>query len=127
MELVAHMALVQPVSSVNVVRRTMTHWGVYDLQVRDGQIVDVEPWSIDPDPSPLGRSLTAVSELRVRQPVARRGWLERGPEARTQRRGADDFIPLSWDQALDLVAGELDRVRRGYGNMAIYAGSYGWA
>jgi biotin/methionine sulfoxide reductase len=34
---------------------------------------------------------------------------------------------VSWERALDLVAGELARVRRDHGSRAIYAGSYGWA
>lgn len=31
-----------------------------------------------------------------------------------------------WDEALDLFAPEIDRVRRDHGNDAIFAGSYGW-
>jgi len=34
---------------------------------------------------------------------------------------------VSWDEALDLVAGELGRVKRDFGNQAIFGGSYGWA
>ena len=40
-------------------------------------------------------------------------------------RGAEPFVEVSWDRALDLVAGELERVRAEYGNEAIY-GSSGW-
>ncbi|MEM7291232.1 MAG: molybdopterin-dependent oxidoreductase, partial [Pseudomonadota bacterium] len=56
------------------------------------------------------------------KPAIRCGWLEGGGI-----RGRDRFVEVSWDEALDLVAGELSRVRTEYGNGAIFAGSYGWA
>src|SRR6185295_2871984 len=43
------------------------------------------------------------------------------------RSGADRFREVSWDEALDLVAGELTRVRGTYGDTAIFGGSYGWS
>ena len=107
---------------------TMTHWGVYEVETADGHIADVRPWSEDPDPSPIGRSMKAVDhERRVRHPMVREGWLEHGPGGRRERRGAERFVAVSWERALDLVAAELDRVRREHGNKAIFAGSYGWA
>ena len=41
-------------------------------------------------------------------------------------RGREPFVPVSWERALDLVAGELSRVKRDYGHDAIMAGSQGW-
>ena len=65
-----------------------------------------------------------TSPLRVAKPVVRRGWIEGdGGKAR----GEDSFVELAWPEALDLVAGELDRVRKSYGNRAIFGGSYGWS
>ena len=58
--------------------------------------------------------------------MARRGWLERGPGP-TRDRGSDSFVELSWDEALDRAAAELERVRGAHGNRAIFGGSYGWA
>ena len=52
---------------------------------------------------------------RVARPVARRGWLERGPGP-SRERGSDAFVELSWDEALDRVAGELRRVIDAHGN-----------
>jgi biotin/methionine sulfoxide reductase len=56
----------------------------------------------------------------------RRGWLEHGPGP-TDRRGRDPFVEVGWDEALDLLAAELARVRASAGNEAIFGGSYGWA
>ncbi len=36
-------------------------------------------------------------------------------------------MPITWERALDLVAGELKRVIREHGNQAIFGGSYGWS
>ena len=40
--------------------------------------------------------------------------------------GASRFVPVSWERALDLVAGELARVRDAHGHSAIMGGSQGW-
>src|SRR5690606_30818409 len=42
-------------------------------------------------------------------------------------RGREPFVEVPWDTALDLVAAELERVRRIHGNASIFGGSYGWA
>ena len=42
-------------------------------------------------------------------------------------RGREPFVPVPWDKALHLVAGEIDRVRREHGNSAIMGGSQGWS
>src|SRR5262249_13951488 len=65
--------------------------------------------------------------LRVSQPFVRRGYLRHGPGRTSAERGADAYVPIEWDQAMRLVAGELLRVRETHGNAAIYGGSYGWA
>ena len=108
---------------------TMTHWGAYEVQAdRDGAI-SVRPFDGDPDPSPIGASLAdgVRHRVRVARPMVRQGWLQNGPRRDAGGRGGEPFVPVPWDKALDLVAGELGRIRRDHGNAAIYAGSYGWA
>ncbi len=112
-------------------RRTlphMSHWGAFRVTVEDDAIVSVEGHPDDPAPSPLLGNFVegARSEARVMRPAVRRGWLERGPGP-DDRRGADEFVEVEWGEALDLVAGELQRVRAEQGNEAIFGGSYGWA
>ena len=104
-----------------------SHWGGFTVRVRDGEIEAVHPLH-DPDPSPLLANLPGSLRhpARIARPVARRGWLERGPGP-TRERGSDSFVELSWDEALDRAAAELARVRGAHGNQAIYGGSYGWA
>ena len=109
--------------------QTSLHWGAYQVEVQDGRIVAAHPFTEDPDPSPIGKSIPDVVQhpCRVSQPMVRKGWLERGPERRGGGRGTEPFVPVSWNEALELVAGELRRVRDAFGNAAIFGGSYGWA
>ena len=108
---------------------TSTHWGVYDVTAESGRITRIEPFHKDPDPSPIGQSLAAAvtGPMRVRHPAVRKSYLEHGPGAATDKRGADPFVNVAWDEALALVSTELKRVTARFGNKAIFAGSYGWA
>jgi biotin/methionine sulfoxide reductase len=113
-------------------QRTLTaaHWGVYEVEYDDhGTAVRLHPFSQDPDPSPIGLHMLSdeVARLRVRRPAIRKGWLEKGPGAASDRRGQEPFVEMPWDEALDLVAGELKRVKETYGNRSIFGGSYGWS
>lgn len=108
---------------------TSTHWGVYEVHARDGRVEALLPFRHDPDPSPIGAGMPAamVSRSRVLRPAVRLGVLRDGPGAARERRGAEPFVEVGWDEALDLVAAELARVRERHGNESIYAGSYGWS
>jgi biotin/methionine sulfoxide reductase len=113
-------------------QRTLTaaHWGVYEVEYDgDGKAHRLHPFSKDPDPSPIGLHMLSdeVARLRVRRPAIRKGWLEKGPGAASERRGQEPFVEVPWDEALDLVAGELKRVKERWGNESIFGGSYGWS
>ena len=109
--------------------QTGSHWGIYEVDVTDGRISGVRPSAHDPDPTPMHRALPDVvdHQSRVRFPVVRQSYLNKGIKSQREGRGAEPFVRVSWDQALDLVAAEIDRVKREHGNEAIFAGSYGWA
>ena len=107
---------------------TSTHWGVYDITAKDGVITRIEPFDRDPDPSAIGQSLTAVTgPVRVRKPAVRKSFLEGGPGTARGKRGAEPFVEVSWDEALNLAASEIKRVTTQFGNGAVFAGSYGWS
>jgi biotin/methionine sulfoxide reductase len=108
---------------------TSTHWGVYEVEVEDGRVARLKPFAHDPQPSPIGNSIpgTLHSPTRVLRPAVRKSYLEGGPGTATHRRGAEPFVQVSWETALDLVAAEVDRVRKRFGNDSIFAGSYGWS
>ena len=108
---------------------TSNHWGTYRVEVEDGKVAALHDFEEDPDPSPIGHGIVDVLDgpLRIKVPMVRKSWLDDGPGSAGHLRGKDEFVEVTWDQANKLIAAELNRVRRGYGNSAIFAGSYGWA
>ncbi len=107
---------------------TTSHWGAHSVRVVDDEIVEVVPHPTDPDPSPLLAGVVGAARhrTRIQRPAIRRGWLENGPGP-SDRRGRDEFVEVEWDEAINAVATELDRVRTNHGNASIFGGSYGWA
>ncbi|MBL1073681.1 molybdopterin guanine dinucleotide-containing S/N-oxide reductase [Nocardia sp. 2] len=105
----------------------LTHWGAFEATSDGTRLTEVRPWRGDPEPTPLITNVASAQHhpTRIDQPYVRRGWLEGGPGPAA--RGADEFVPVSWETALDLLAGELTRVYRDHGAGAVYGGSYGWA
>ncbi|MFD4668528.1 molybdopterin-dependent oxidoreductase [Lentzea sp. NPDC058450] len=102
---------------------TSAHWGTYRVEVAGGEVVAVTPPDADAAPA-IGNVVSGNRHgSRVARPSVRRGWLEHGPSP-GPRDG--EFVEVGWDHALDLVAGELGRVRSRFGNQAIFGGSYGW-
>ncbi|EJW12551.1 Biotin sulfoxide reductase [Rhodovulum sp. PH10] len=103
---------------------SLAHWGAFTALVENGKVVRCEAFDRDPAPSPLLASIPAMvhSPLRVERPAVRDGWREGKP-----RTGHDAFHEVSWDEALDLVASEIARVREKHGPTGIFGGSYGWS
>lgn len=105
-----------------------SHYGAVMAVVDGDKMVGIEPYASDIDPSPIINSLPGMvhSPLRVAQPMVRAGWLAQRHKSDGSRRGADAFVPVSWETALALVADEMARVRADHGAEAIYGGTYGW-
>ena len=108
---------------------TSSHWGTYNVEVKKGKIRSIKPFSEDTDPSNIAKGAINVidNNLRIKSPMIRKGWLENGSGKKNYLRGKDEFIEVSWSLANKLVAGELKKAIKKYGNNSIYAGSYGWA
>lgn len=104
-----------------------SNFGAFWAKVEGGRVVKVRPWEGDPHPIATieGAVDLAYSTSRIRYPMVRRAWLEKGPGADPDSRGRDDFVRVSWDKALDLAAAEIKRCAA-IGPWSIYTGSYGW-
>lgn len=106
---------------------TAAHWGPMLVET-DGENVLSSRGAL---PTAHPNSLqTAVrdqvhSNSRVRFPMVRKGFLT-SPEKPTGVRGQDEFVRVSWDEALDLIHAQHARIRKSYGPSSIFAGSYGW-
>ncbi len=107
-------------------RVTTSHWGAFEVVTDGARILETKPFADDPAPPQIPQILPAAvhHRSRIARPSIRRGWLERRDR---EGRGSDDYVALPWDEALDIAAAELDRVRKTHGNEAIFGGSYGWA
>lgn len=108
---------------------TATQWGTYDAEVEDGRLKRLSDYPDDPAPSIIGAGMVDAidDEARIRRPMVRKSFLEKGFCSNKNERGSEAFVPVSWETALDLAASEIGRVRNKHGNKSIFASSYGWA
>ena len=111
-----------------LVRHT-SHWGAFRAEVRDGRLIGTQPFERETRRLPLVEAIPdiAYAPSRIEQPMVRQSYLRKGPGANREGRGGEPFVPVSWDEAMELVATELQRVKTKHGNASIFGGSYGWA
>ncbi|TCC03118.1 molybdopterin guanine dinucleotide-containing S/N-oxide reductase [Kosakonia quasisacchari] len=106
---------------------TAAHWGPM-LVDTDGEKVLASRGAL---PTRHPNSLQTVvqdqvhSPTRVRYPMVRKGFLA-SPSSPQGVRGQDEFVRVSWDDALTLIHQQHQRIRETYGPSSIFAGSYGW-
>jgi molybdopterin guanine dinucleotide-containing S/N-oxide reductase-like protein len=117
--------------------------GPISVYVKDGKITrvrplvveekDFKPWTIQAggqkftphkkvtlSPVTLTERIKVYSEDRIKYPMKRVDWDPKG-NRNQQNRGKSKYVRISWDEALDLVAGELKRVQSTYGPSAVTA------
>ena len=120
-----------------------TNAGPITVYVEDGRIVrirplvadeaDFRPWTIEADgrrysppkkfnvaPFVLAERNRVYSEDRIRTPLKRVDFDPNGAR-NPQSRGKAGYERISWDEALDIVAGEIKRVQTTYGPAAVSA------
>ncbi|NLF65927.1 MAG: molybdopterin-dependent oxidoreductase [Chloroflexi bacterium] len=56
---------------------------------------------------------------RLKYPMKRKNWEPGG--GKKELRGRDEWVRISWDEALDIVASEIKRIKEKYGNRAIFS------
>ena len=108
---------------------SLTHWGPFIAEVEDGRLVATRPL---PGSGASERMIGALPEalyspLRISQPMVRRDYLKKREKSDRSIRGTDDYVPLSWDEATHLIAGETRRIRDLHGDASVFGGSYGWS
>ena len=106
---------------------TAAHWGPMLVET-DGETVLSSRGAL---PTNHPNSLQTVvrdqvhSKTRVRFPMVRKGFLA-SPDSPQGVRGEDEFVRVSWDDALALIHQQHKRIRETHGPASIFAGSYGW-
>lgn len=106
-----------------------SHFGAFYAHVMEGKIVDItSQHDSDANPTVMVKSLADrnSSNSRVKYPCVRKSYLE--GKGRGDLRGKEEFVRVSWDEALDLVAKAIKKAQKKGGNKALYNASYGgWA
>lgn len=91
---------------------------VLKVYVKDGRIT-----RIGTDERPMPSLKACVRGLAQKEVVYAPDRLTR-PLKRSGERGSGDFVPISWDEALGVVSSELGRVKRQWGNGAVFLVDY---
>ena len=118
-----------------------TNAGPISVYVKDGKVTrirplvadenDFKPWTIESDdkrysppkkfnlsPYVHGERQRLHSENRIKYPLIRTDFNPEG-DRNPENRGKSPYRRISWDEALDVVAGEIKRIQEGYGGAAI--------
>ena len=95
--------------------------------VQDGVVKRVKTDDTHPDSPDFpqqrgcqrGRSqrMQVFAPDRLKYPMKRKNWAPGG--GKRELRGRDEWVRISWDEALDLTAAEIKRIKEAYGNKAI--------
>ena len=77
----------------------------------------------------MGQCLLQAQDpgCRIPQPMVRSGYLERQWHSDGCLRGTEPFVPVEWEQAIELAVAALNRAKKMHGNASIFGGSYGWS
>ncbi len=131
-----------PVAGGEIRYVNQTNGGPVFVYTKDGKIVritplefdkdDASPWSIDArgkkftpprratlSPHGLASKSMVYSSKRLLYPMKRVDFDPNG-ERNPQNRGTSGYVRISWDEALDLAASEIKRIRRQHGHGAIF-------
>lgn len=102
--------------------------GNLKLTIKDGKIIKSEPWEkITKMDNPLQHyTADMVYKSHVKYPYVRKSYLENPDNPKPELRGKDEFVRVSYDEAIKLIAKELKKTREAKGTSAIFGGSYGW-
>lgn len=116
--------------------------GPQQVTVKDGRMLRVEPLHFDPEkvestwkvdvngkayeppltipllPWAMTGKQMAYSENRVAYPMKRVDWNPKG-ERNIENRGVSGYERISWDEALDLITSEMERVIDTYGSSSL--------
>jgi len=111
-----------PAYGTEQVLTTADREGMIEVTVKNGMIIRVDSLdapTMEASPVALNWHRRVYAPDRILYPMVRADWAPGGGGDRTTR-GKPSYRRVSWDEALDLVAGELQRVKDAYGNEAFY-------
>lgn len=107
---------------------TAAHWGVLKLTIKDGKVVKSEPLEVKNSFNNPFQKFTAdmIYKSRIKHPYVRKSYLENPDSPKPELRGKDEWVKVSYEDAIKLVVKELKKTRNDLGPTGVFAGSYGW-
>lgn len=103
-------------------------FGLFWANLNSSQIVSVSDFEGDKFPNTMNNSLADIvqNEARVLYPMVRKSYLKAKGASKSELRGKEEFVRVSWDEALDLAAKALKENFDKYGAESIYGECYWW-
>ena len=108
-----------------------SHYGPFKAVVKDGVLIGVQPLpDIDAMPTKMlteGILSRTYHKSRIMYPMVRKSWLEgfTSGKVKPELRGHEEFVRVSWDEALALTTNSvLDTIEQ-YSNESVFSSSYG--
>jgi molybdopterin guanine dinucleotide-containing S/N-oxide reductase-like protein len=118
--------------------------GPISVYVKDGKVTrvrplvidekDLKPWTIEAHgkkfsphkkvtlaPYTLTERQRLYSEDRIQYPMKRVDFDPNNKDRKTENRGKSGYVRISWDEAMDIIAGEIKRIQQAHGKEAITA------
>lgn len=108
---------------------TAAHWGMLKLKVKNGKLVSSSPIQKTSDIENNLQHYTqdmVHAKDRIMYPMVRKSFLENPDSPKPHLRGADEWVRVSYNDAIKLIAQQLKKSRKKHGTKGIFAGSYGW-
>ncbi|QEY25769.1 trimethylamine-N-oxide reductase TorA [Neisseria zalophi] len=104
------------------------HWGAFRARVEADRVLEIKPFEFDKHPTDILQGTLDViySPSRVRYPMVRLDWYRKKQNSNRAERGDNRFVRVSWDEALDILYSELERIQKTYGPWALHTGNVGW-
>lgn len=108
-----------------------SHWGPFNAVVKDGVLIGVQPIAeLDAMPNKMlteGLLGRVYDKTRVKYPMIRKSYLEgwETGDTKPHLRGKEEFVRVTWDEALAITANAIVSTAEKYGNEALFSASYG--
>ncbi|WP_371186777.1 trimethylamine-N-oxide reductase TorA [Thalassotalea maritima] len=105
-----------------------SHWGAFRARVLAGTVQEIKPFDLDKYPTDMLKGIKGIiySPSRIRYPMVRYDYYLKRHKSDTSQRGDFRFIRVTWDEAIDMLYQELERIQTTYGPSGLYAGHTGW-
>lgn len=124
----AAQAATAPTDDITTWRMSGAHWGAFRARVEADRVVEIRPFELDTHPTDILKGTLGViySPSRVRYPMVRLDWYKKRQGSNRAERGDNRFVRVSWDEALDIIYEELERIQTQYGPWALHTANVGW-